>query len=140
MTRRSKIWLVVAVLFSFVNLAGAIFAAAQGEMLHAGVHAALVLPGAYLAWRLVPRRDARRGEHHSEESVIPAAPRELTDRLTHLEQAIDAIAIEIERIGEGQRFITRRFIENRTPRAAGEVAAEPIEVDAQETAPRDHHY
>jgi hypothetical protein len=29
------------------------------------------------------------------------------DRLRHLEQAVDAIAIEIERISEGQRFTTK---------------------------------
>ena len=29
------------------------------------------------------------------------------DRLKHLEQAVDAIAIEIERISEGQRFTTK---------------------------------
>lgn len=29
------------------------------------------------------------------------------NRLQHLEQAVDAIAIEIERISEGQRFTTR---------------------------------
>lgn len=52
-------------------------------------------------------------------SVIPALPRELTDRLTHLEQSVDAVAIEVERIGEGQRFMTRFFTENGTPRAPG---------------------
>lgn len=29
------------------------------------------------------------------------------DRLRHLEQAVDAIAIEVERISEGQRFTTK---------------------------------
>jgi hypothetical protein len=29
------------------------------------------------------------------------------DRLQRLEQAVDAIAIEVERISEGQRFLTR---------------------------------
>lgn len=32
-------------------------------------------------------------------------------RLQHLEQAIDAIAIEIERISEGQRFTTKLLAE-----------------------------
>jgi hypothetical protein len=39
--------------------------------------------------------------------------------LTHLEQSVDAVAIEVERIGEGQRFMTRFFTENGTPRAPG---------------------
>ena len=32
-------------------------------------------------------------------------------RLERVEQAIDAIAFEVERIGEGQRFITKVFAE-----------------------------
>lgn len=33
------------------------------------------------------------------------------NRLQHLEQAIDAIAIEVERISEGQRFTTKLLAE-----------------------------
>jgi hypothetical protein len=33
------------------------------------------------------------------------------NRLQHLEQAVDAIAIEIERISEGQRFTTKLLAE-----------------------------
>jgi len=33
------------------------------------------------------------------------------NRLRHLEQAVDAIAIEIERISEGQRFTTKLLAE-----------------------------
>ena len=29
------------------------------------------------------------------------------DRLERIEQAVEAIAVEVERIGEGQRFLTR---------------------------------
>ncbi len=119
MTRRSKVWLTVAVLFIVVNVAGGVFAAAQGELLHTGIHAGL----AYLMWRLALRRDAS------------APPRELTDRLAHLEQSIDAIAIEVERIGEGQRFLTRVLTENDTSRAPGEGGAEPIESRGREAAP-----
>lgn len=124
MFQRSNVWLVGAVLFLVVNLGGAGYAAALGELLHAGIHAGLLLPGAYLVWRLAPRRDAlgiwRRGG-----SANPALSGDLSDRLTQLEQSIDAVAIEVERIGEGQRFMTRLFTEKGTPRAAGESAAEP---------------
>ncbi|MDQ3950209.1 MAG: hypothetical protein M3282_07670 [Gemmatimonadota bacterium] len=122
MTRRSKVWLAAAVLFTLVNLAGGVFAATQGELLHTGIHAGLLLLGAYLVRRLATRRYA-------------ALPRELTDRLTHLEQSIDAVAIEVERIGEGQRFMTRFFTESGTPRASGEGAAEPTEIKAREAEP-----
>jgi hypothetical protein len=41
----------------------------------------------------------------------PAAPdpamREAAARLARLEQAVDAIAVEVERVSEGQRFVTR---------------------------------
>lgn len=117
MTRRSKVWLVVAVLFTFVNFGGVVFAAAGGELLHTGIHAGLLLLGAYLVWRLAPRHYARRIWRRGE-SVIPTLPDELTDHLTNLEQSVDAVAIEVERIGEGQRFMTRMFTENGTPLGA----------------------
>ena len=46
MTRRYKVWSVVTALFTAVNVGGAAFAAAQGELLHAVVHVALALVGA----------------------------------------------------------------------------------------------
>jgi hypothetical protein len=33
-------------------------------------------------------------------------PRELAERLERIERAVDATALEVERIGEGQRFLT----------------------------------
>ena len=56
MTRRSKIWLAVAVLFLLVNLAGGAYAILQGELLHAALHAALLVLVAYLLGRLAARR------------------------------------------------------------------------------------
>jgi hypothetical protein len=138
MTRRSRIWLVVAVLFSLVNLAGGVYAAAEGEPLHAGIHVVLLLFGVALVRRLAAGRDARR-IWRRKGSVTPAQP-ELTDRLTHLEQSVDAVAIEIERIGEGQRFMTRFFSEKGPQRAATEGAAEPVEIDAPEAGPNVRRY
>ncbi|MDQ6635391.1 MAG: hypothetical protein M3Z10_11635 [Gemmatimonadota bacterium] len=37
----------------------------------------------------------------------PTVPPDVTARLERMEQAIDSIAIEIERISEGQRFTTK---------------------------------
>lgn len=85
-------------------------------------------------WRLAPRGDARRISRWGG-SVIPAEPGEVSDRLTHLQQSVDAVAIEVERVGEGQRFMTRLFTENGIPRAPGEVAAEPVEIKAPEAEP-----
>jgi len=134
MTRRSTVWLVVAVLFTGVNLAGGVYAAMLGELLHAGIHIGLLLPGAYLVWRLAPGRDGRR-LWRRRGAAPPALPPELTDRLTYLEQSVDAVAIEVERIGEGQRFITRSFTENGAPREPGEGVAAPTGTTAREVAP-----
>ncbi len=53
------------------------------------------------------RAFARRMER---ESKTPVA-REITSRLERIEQAVDAIAIEVERISEGQRFTTKLLTE-----------------------------
>jgi hypothetical protein len=47
------------------------------------------------------------------ESKRPALPPEVAGRLEHMEQAIDAISVEIERISEGQRFTTRLLAETK---------------------------
>lgn len=46
------------------------------------------------------------------ESKRPAVPTEVTGRLERMEQSLDAIAVEIERISEGQRFTTRLLAES----------------------------
>ncbi|HVE79046.1 MAG TPA: hypothetical protein VNA89_09310 [Gemmatimonadaceae bacterium] len=45
-------------------------------------------------------------------------PAELGNRLTRLEQAVDAVAVEVERIAEGQRFTTRLLSERHGEAAA----------------------
>jgi hypothetical protein len=44
-------------------------------------------------------------------------PPELTARLERMEQAMDAIAVEVERISEGQRFTTKLLAERTQPAA-----------------------
>ena len=41
----------------------------------------------------------------------PSLPTDVTARLERMEQAIDSIAIEVERISEGQRFTTKLLAE-----------------------------
>lgn len=94
MTRRAKGWQVVAAIFGLVNGAGAGFAAAQSEALHAGAHVALGLLGVYVVWWLT----ARAGRQD-----VPALSR-ADERLEQLQQSVDAIAVEVERIGEANRF------------------------------------
>jgi hypothetical protein len=107
MSRRAKIWLAVAVLFTLVNLGGAVYAAFGGERLHAGAHVALTLLGAILVWFIAAR---------SRPQVTATVPRNDT-RLEQLQQSVDVIALEVERIGEAQRYATRLQSERvETPR------------------------
>ena len=41
----------------------------------------------------------------------PALPPEFNDRMSNLERGIEAVAIEVERVGEGQRFVTQLLAE-----------------------------
>lgn len=43
----------------------------------------------------------------------PQIPGEISSQLAHLNQSIDAIALEVERISEGQRFTTRLLSEQK---------------------------
>jgi len=60
-------------------------------------------------------------------AAVTAFPRDIADRLFRMEQAMEATAVEVERIGEGQRFLTRLFTEGEGARAIGAGAAQPIE-------------
>jgi hypothetical protein len=42
-------------------------------------------------------------------------PPELLERVSRIEQAVDSVAVEVERIGEGQRFVTKLFADARQP-------------------------
>lgn len=41
----------------------------------------------------------------------PALPSEFHDRMSNLERGIEAVALEVERVGEGQRFVTQLLAE-----------------------------
>lgn len=60
-------------------------------------------------------------------AVVTSFPRELVERLSRMEHAVEATAVEVERIGEGQRFLTRLFTEAEETRAIGSGAAQPLE-------------
>ncbi len=71
-----------------------------------------------------------RGADVPRQSSLPA---DTIERLERMEQGIDAIAIEVERVSEGQRFVTRLMSE-RAALGAGEAPMEPIRVGAQQSA------
>lgn len=92
-----------------------------------------VLAGIFIVVVLFPlsiayaRRLWKRGA-----AAVASLPAELAERLTRLEQGVDAVAVEVERIGEGQRYMTRMFAEDGSLRAIGAAAAEPVPVKARE--------
>jgi hypothetical protein len=63
------------------------------------------------------------------ESKIPRLPTEVTDRLERMERALDSIAIEVERITEGQRFTTKLLSEGR---AAADRQIPPLGTSARD--------
>ena len=112
MSTRSWILFVVAALFSVGNLVFTAMVAAQGEVMHAGAHTLLALLGAYGGYRVLRKHrvEVATIATHAPFTITP----DVTDRLTSLEQSVDGVAIEVERIGEGQRFMTRVFAEQST--------------------------
>ena len=102
MTLKSKLWRVAGVLFLFINLAGGIWAATTGEWSHAAVHIGLLI-GAYVAWPFAARV--------TQDDSADAPPAD--QRVEYLQQSVDAIALEVERLGEKQRYQEKLRSERR---------------------------
>ena len=70
---------------------------------------------------------------HASRPLPPAS--EVTDRLERMERGIEAIAIEVERISEGQRFVVNLVGESaQRALGPGERPAEPIKMRVPEAA------
>jgi hypothetical protein len=88
-----------------------------------------VLSGLFMVLVLFPlsvalaRRIWRRGA-----AAMIALPQEMVERFTRLDQAMDAMAVEVERIGESQRFVTRLMSERATP--------DPLALERDRSSPR----
>lgn len=113
MTRRVKVWMTVGAAFASLNFLGGLVAAADGEAMHSGIHGALTLVTVLLMWWLVDATRQRR-----EATTTQALPAGIGDRLQHLEQSVDAMAVELERIGEGQRFLTQHLTRSEDPKVS----------------------
>lgn len=89
------VWRVVAVLYILINVGGVAWATVHGEAMHAALHVALLIAGGAGAmwWRGRQDGDLR-------DIAFPAGEQ----RLENLQQSVDAVALEVERIGEAQRF------------------------------------
>lgn len=95
---------------------------------------AYVLTGIFMFIVILPltiayaRRIWRRGA-----AVVSSLPQDIYDRFTRVEQSLDSIAVEVERIGEGQRFLTRLHAEQR---GLGAGPAERVEAASREKEPQ----
>lgn len=110
------LWSVVLVLLSVGNLASVWFAARPGEAWHAAIHAALAL--GFGLWAHHRLRPAQRGD-----PVLAAAADE---RLERIERAIESVAIEVERIGEMERFASKILAERAAGSVPASIAREPV--------------
>lgn len=102
MAARSRSWFFAAVAFTVINVLGALWALSNGEWPHALTHVGLVPVGVFAMYWSAGRRRASGGQ--SGDPTLDA-------RLLDLQRAVDAIALEVERVGEAQRFITRKAAE-----------------------------
>ena len=100
MTRRAKIWWTIAAVSLIVNGAGA-FVLFNREWLHGGAHVAAFALTVYLIALFRPhaRRTVDDSLGYGNEPVSAGDV-----RMEQLQQSVDAIAVEVERIGEAQRF------------------------------------
>jgi hypothetical protein len=76
----------------------------------------LVTAGAVFGGLTLIRAWAKRIENQSK---VPKVPAESAERMERLERAIDSIAVEVERISENQRFVTRLLAERGERAPAG---------------------
>jgi hypothetical protein len=99
----------------------------------------VILGGLFMLVTLLPLSVAlaRRMWHRSTPTVA-AAPAELVERMNRMEHIVEATALEMERIGEGQRFMTSLLSENmaasRNIAAPAQRAANPPYRGAQRDA------
>lgn len=92
---------------------------------------ALLMPFAVqVARRWFAPNSARSDRQQSAEAAA------LRDRMDKMESAVEAVAIEVERIGEGQRFLTQAMSEPLA-RARSAIAAAPLEAPNRGTL-REH--
>ena len=114
---KHRAWIPISWLLSLANVGAVWFAALPAETWHATAHALAAVLFAVGAERLMARRRVSSGDG------------ELTigdERMNRLEEAIEAIAVEVERVGEGQRFVTKLLAERELNRTASSSRHEPV--------------
>lgn len=73
----------------------------------------------------IARAIARKIERGPGSGATSSLPNDIGDRLERMEQAIDAIAVEVERISEGQRFTSKLLAARGEAGRADSVVARP---------------
>ena len=107
MIRHPRVWFAAAAIFSAVNLFGVAYAALAREGPHTAIHVALLIPGLWAMWVVGPA--ARRRAAGREPAV--------DERIEYLQQSVDAVALEVERLGEKQRFDEKLRVERKPEQA-----------------------
>lgn len=111
MNRSPRFWRITAIVFTLVNVGGALLAYAMREQMHAELHVALI--GAGYVWYLFLRAAQRRNAALGDPETPPAIAND--PRLEYLQRSVDAIALEVERMGEAQRFQEKLRAERKEP-------------------------
>jgi hypothetical protein len=114
---KHRAWIAVAWLACLANVVGVWFAANPGETWHATGHALLAvlfgLAAQHLRLRSKPATGADVVTWQELEARLPKS------ESPQVAQALEAIGVEVERIGEGQRYLTKILTERdaRLPEA-----------------------
>jgi hypothetical protein len=122
---KHRAWIPIAWLLSLGNLVAVWFAAQPAEPWHATIHALLAVLFGLGAQRLTARQHA----------LLQAGPVLEDDRMRRLEQAIDSIAVELERVGEGQRFVTKLLADRGRELDRSSTSRQPGSVPASRVPP-----
>ena len=112
---KHRAWIPVSWILSAANLGAVWFAARPGEPWHASIHALLAVAFAIGAQRLQLRTRSTAAPDVDTLARVKALEARLANpEQQQLAQALDAIALEVERIGEGQRYLTKLLVERDT--------------------------
>jgi hypothetical protein len=105
MANRGGWWRWGTFAFGVANVVGVVYHVIIGEMTPAIVHAGVAAVSLVMWQTMFARR--------TESDVLePATSPEIDSHIDNLQRAVDAIAVEVERIGEGQRF-AQKILEDR---------------------------
>ena len=104
MSVKAKFWWTAAAVSVIVNGAGAVYALLFREWMHGGAHVAALALTIYLIAIFRPHGRTASGESLGAGDADLGHVSDGDTRMEQLQQSVDAIALEVERIGEAQRY------------------------------------